>query len=501
MARQDKDLRVPKGGERNLDEALAQELEEALGGMSLMDMMDEEEAAARAMRSAASPTAKGVKRGQVLSVGPEDIFVDMGGKSTGVLPAAQFENEPLPAVGDWIEVTITGVDKKDNLLKLSRQGAVQAAAWESLEEGMIVEGRVTGHNKGGLELNIDGIKAFMPISQVERGRVEDLAPYVNQRLKCEVTDIRPDEKQIVVSRRNVLDREAEEEARRTFESLVEGQVVKGTVKTIMPYGAFVDIGGMDGLLHIKDMAFTRVEKPEDVVRTGQQIEVMILKIDRDTRKLSLGLKQVMPDPWNDADVKWPVDSIVTGRVTRLEGFGAFVELEPGVEGLVPISEMTFERRIKHPSEIVKAGDVIKVKVLKVDIAARRISLSIKQVGDDPWTGASARWPVDSVVTGTVKRLAEFGAFVELSPGVEGLIHISELSEQRVRVPADVVREGQQVTCKVLEVDEDRRRISLSIKRLKEDPNYTGETTNAPSAPEAPKPEKKRKKPLKGGLEW
>jgi small subunit ribosomal protein S1 len=400
-----------------------------------------------------------------------------------------------------VEVTIAGYDSKDGLLKLSRQGAVQAATWESLREDMIVEGRVTGHNKGGLELVIDGIKAFMPISQVERGRVEELAPYVGKKLRCQITDVRHDERQIVVSRRNVLDMEAEEEAKRTFETLVEGQVVKGTVKTIMPYGAFVDIGGMDGLLHIKDMAFTRVEKPEDVVRTGQQLEVMILKIDRDARKLSLGLKQVMPDPWADADSKWPIDTIVTGRVTRLEGFGAFVELEPGVEGLVPISEMTFERRIKHPSEIVKAGDVIKVRVLSMDLPARRISLSIKRVGDDPWMGASARWPVDSVVTGTIKRLAEFGAFVELTPGVEGLIHVSELSDQRVRMPAEVVREGQVVQAKVLEVDEDRRRISLSIKRIKEDPNYTGEALGASAAPAAPKQEKKRKKPLKGGLEW
>lgn len=498
MAKHDKDLRVPKSGDRALDDALQSELDAALGDMSLMDMIDAEEAATRAP---ARPTAAGVKRGRVISVTPEEVFVDMGGKSTGMLPSLQFEDEPLPAVGDWVEVVIAGFDSKEGLLKLSRQGAVQAANWESMSEGMIVEGRVTGHNKGGLELVIDGIRAFMPISQVERGRVEELAPYVNTKMRCEITDVRRDERQIVVSRRNVLDREAEEEAARTFETLVEGRIVKGTVKTIMPYGAFVDIGGMDGLLHIKDLAFTRVEKMEDVVKTGQQLEVMILKIDRAARKLSLGLKQVMPDPWADADMKWPVDSVITGRVTRLEGFGAFVELEPGVEGLVPISEMTFERRIKHPGEIVKAGDVIKVRVLSMDLGLRRISLSIKRVGDDPWMGASARWPVDSIVTGTVKRLAEFGAFVELSAGVEGLIHVSELSDTRVRLPAEVVREGQTVQAKVLEVDEERRRISLSIKRIKEDPNYTGEAFGAAAAPETPKQEKKRKKPLKGGLEW
>jgi small subunit ribosomal protein S1 len=482
------------------DDSLERELEEALGDMSLMEMMDAEETASRP--GAASPVGGGVRRGRVVDIQGDDIFVDMGGKSQGLLPALQFEDEPLPSIGQMVEVTITGYDASEGLLVLSRKGAVQAATWASLEEGMIVEGRVTGHNKGGLELVIDGIKAFMPISQIDRLRIEseELPGYVNKRLRCEVTDVRRDEQQVIVSRRNVLDREAAEEAKRKFETLVEGQIVSGLVKTIMPYGAFVDIGGTDGLLHVKDMSFTRVEKPEDVVKTGQRLEVMILRIDRDAKKISLGLKQVMPDPWADAQNKWPVDAMVSGRVTRIEGFGAFVELEPGVEGLVPISEMSFEKRIKHPSEVVKSGDVVKVRVLNVDLERRRIGLSLKRVGDDPWMGASLRWPEGAIVSGTVKRLAEFGAFVELTPGVEGLIHVSELAVERVRMPAEVVREGQQVQAKVLEVDEERRRISLSVKKIAEDPHYTGEV-GADTAPAAPRPEKKRKKPLKGGLEW
>jgi small subunit ribosomal protein S1 len=489
----DKDAVDPR---QSLNDDLQREIEEALGDMSVQDLIDREEAASK-------PSTPGVRRGTVIAIQRDDIFVDMGGKSQGVLPAIQFEGKALPPVGSVVEVTITGYDSREGVLKLSRQGAVTAAAWQTIEEGSIVEGRVTDHNKGGLEMIIDGIKAFMPISQVERGRTEELAPYVGRRLKCMVTEVRQDERSVIVSRREVLDLEAAEAAKVMFETLVEGQIVTGTVKTIMPYGAFVDIGGMDGLLHIKDMGYTRVEKPEDVVHTGDQLQLMVLKIDREARKVGLGLKQVMPDPWADVPVKYPAESLTSGRITRLEGFGAFVELEPGVEGLIPISELTFERRLNHPSEVVKVGDVTRVRVLSVDMERKRISLSSKRVGDDPWTGASARWPQGSTVTGTVRRLTDFGAFVELTPGVEGLIHISELSRDRVRMVSDVVREGQTVQAKVVEVDEDRRRISLSMKQLLEDAEYTGEAAAAePQAPAEPaKPAKPRKKPLKGGLDW
>ncbi len=476
------------------DTDLDRELEAALGDMEIDSLMEADEPAPSAVPAA------GVRRGRVIAIQKDDIFVDMGGKSQGLLAASQFDDAPLPRVGEVIEVTITGYDSAEGLLVLSRKGAVMATTWQALREGAIVEGRVTGHNKGGLELVIDGIKAFMPISQVERGRVEELAPYVNRRLRCRVTDVRRDEKTVVVSRRDVLDMEAAAEAARTFETLQEGQVVRGTVKTLMPYGAFVDIGGLDGLLHVRDMAFSRVEKPEDVVKVGQQLDVKVLRVDREARKIALGLKQVMPDPWDTVPAKYPPDSLVTGRVTRLEGFGAFVEIEPGVEGLVPISEMTFERRIKHPSEVIKVGDVTQVRVISIDMERRRISLSVKRVGDDPWQGASVRWPEGAIVKGVVRRLSEFGAFVELATGVEGLVHISELSNAHVRQVSEVVREGQEVTVKVLEVDEDRRRIGLSIRKVAESPDYTGSVDDE-SAPAAPRLEKKRKKPLKGGLEW
>ena len=476
-----------------MDEDLQHELDAALSDMDLDSLMD--------VDGPGTPTgAEGVRKGKVIAIRGEDIFVDMGGRSQGILSSDQFVDEALPEVGQYVEVTIVRYDGSEGLLLLSRQGAVQAATWQSIEEGVMVEGRVTGHNKGGLELDIDGIRAFMPISQIafERIEAEELSAYVNRRMRCAVVEVRRDEKSVIVSHREVLQQEKEQAAARMFETLEEGQIVSGTVRTIMPYGAFVDIGGADGLLHIGDMSFSRVEDPKDVVQEGQQLEVMVLKVDRETRKIGLGLKQVMPDPWTDVANKWPADTVVSGRVTRLMDFGAFLELEPGVEGLIPISEMTFERRIRHPSEVVSEGDLVKVRVMNVDPEARRISLSIKQVGEDPWVGALVRWSPESVVEGTVTRITEFGAFVEIVPGVEGLVHISELSDQRVRSVNEVVQEGQKVNVKVLSVDEDKRRISLSIKQLAQMPDYTGVSQDDS---ERPKPKKKRKKPLKGGLDW
>lgn len=488
------DYRDTGGGSGELDAELQRELDEALGDMSLMDLVDEP-------RKAGQPTAaEGVRLGVVVAIQQDDLLVDMGGKSTGVLPIRQMEGEPLPAVGDTIEVTITGYNGNEGLLLLSRKDAVMAASWGTLEEGQSVEGRVTGHNKGGLELKIDGIKAFMPISQIalERIEEEDMPAFVDQRLRCQVMEVRRNEESLVVSRRMLLKEEAAQASEQMFAELVEGAIVTGTVRTIMPYGAFVDIGGVDGLLHVRDMGYARVEKPEDVVSPGQKLELKVLRIDREEKKIALGLKQVMADPWTDAASKWPVDTIVSGRVTRLMDFGAFVELVEGVEGLIPISEMSFERRINHPKEVVNENDVVKVRVLSVDIERGRIGLSLKRVGDDPWVGASVRWPENTACEGIVKRITEFGAFVELAPGVEGLVHISELAEHRVSNVSEVVKDGETVQVMVLDVDEDRRRIALSIKQLSTMPEYTGPESAEPE-PSAPK--RKRKKPLRGGLEW
>jgi len=299
------------GLDSSADDSLQRELDDALGSMSLESLIDTDLPQTEALPA-------GVRRGRVIAVERDDIFVDMGGKSQGVLPASQFDDRPLPEVGDVLEVTIEGYDKADGLLLLSRKGAVTAATWDKLEEGQIVEARVTGHNKGGLEVDINGIKGFMPISQIELFRVEELHPDVHQKLKCQVMDVRRDERSVVVSRRDLLRREEEEARQRAFETLVEGQTVTGVVKTIMPYGAFVDIGGVDGLLHIGDMSHARIEDPKEVLKEGQQVEVMVLKIDREDRKIALGLKQIQlrrvrrggarrrgPDPHQRDDLRAP----------------------------------------------------------------------------------------------------------------------------------------------------------------------------------------------------
>lgn len=480
----------PPRPSRKLDDALQRELDEALGDMSLEDLID----ADAAQKPPAATDSSGVRRGTVIAIQGDDIFVNMGSRSEGLLPAKQFEDEPLPEVGDTVEVTIKGYDSGEGLLLLSRRGAATEASWETLEEGQIVDARVTGHNKGGLEVTVNGIRAFMPVSQVELYHVDDLSDYVNKRLRCMVTEVNQSERNVILSRRAILEAEAAEAREKAFESLIEGQTVVGVVKTIMPYGAFVDIGGVDGLLHVREMSHARVEDPHTIVTEGQRIEVMVLRVDPEERRISLGLKQLLSDPWADAAEKWLVDSIVSGRVTRLADFGAFVELEDGVEGLVPIGEMTFERRIAHPREVANAGDVVTVRVMNVDIERKRISLSLKRAGEDPWTGASVRWPEGAAVDGIVMRVTDFGAFVELAPGVQGLLHVSELSDEHVRSVGEVVREGDRVRAKVLSVDEDSRRIALSIKQLAETP------AAAASADEPRRTTTKRNRPLKGGLD-
>ncbi|HUU60194.1 MAG TPA: S1 RNA-binding domain-containing protein [Phycisphaerae bacterium] len=481
--------------EQKLDPVLQRELDEALGDASLEDLLAAEEAGERASQSV--EPGDEVRRGQVIAVEADYLFVDLGGFRQGILPTQQFADDPLPQVGDEIEVTVEGYDTDDELLVLSREGAVHAAAWDTLEVGQIVEGRVTGTNKGGLELDVNRIRAFMPTSQIDIGRVEDLSPYLNERLRCRVIDVDRRDENLVLSRRALLEQDAAEAREKLWGTLAEGQVLPGVVRTIMPYGAFVDIGGVDGLLHVRDLSYSRVDDPHEVVQEGQQVQVMVLGVDHEERKVALGLKQTLTDPWEGAEAKWPVDSIASGRVTRLAPFGAFVELTEGVEGLIPISELSL-RRIRQPSEVVNVGDAVKVRVLNVDTERSRISLSLKRVQDDPWMGASVRWQAGSVVEGLVTRVAEFGAFVELTEGVEGLIHISELAEGHVRSVRDVVREGDTVQVKVVNVDEDAGRISLSIKQVDRLPEDTGLGPDAQGAAEPPP--RKRKRPLKGGLD-
>ncbi len=481
------------------DAALQKELDEALGDASLMDLMDAAEENKPQRRS--SSANSDIQSGPVIAIQDDVLLIELSAKAQGILPVKQFADEALPAEGDVVEFTVEGYNNNDGLWMLSREGAILAATWETIDVGKDVEGQVTGHNKGGIELSINGIEAFMPVSQIERfGGVEDMSQYVGQKLQCKIVEIdnSRNNPSLLVSRRALLDAQAEVNKEKLFETLQEGAVVQGVVRNIMPYGAFVDIGGADGLLHVRDMSHARVEKPEDVVSVGQELKLSVLKVDREEKKIALGLKQAMPDPWESASVQFPVGDIISGRIVKLMDFGAFVELTPGVEGLVPISEITFERRINHPKDIVSEGDVIKIRVMSVDLERKRISLSLKQVGDDPWVGAAVRWAPDSIIEGVVTREADFGAFVQLTPGVEGMIHISELSEQRINRVGEVARAGETIKAKVISVDEEARRISLSVKQLSA-PSSDEDYTYSPDDAQAASPPKKRKTPLKGGL--
>jgi small subunit ribosomal protein S1 len=475
------------------DSRLDREVEDALAGVSLDDLYGFDKPQPRQEEGSQQ---KGVRIGRVVSVDERkgEVFVDFGGKSQGIVPLMQFDE--IPSVGTEMEFNVDRYDAREGLLILSRKGAAAAnVTWENLEVGQIVEGTVTGVNKGGLELQVKNMRAFMPAGQVDIFFQKDISQYIGQKLTAEVTQFDASAKNLILSRRNVLEREKEEAKQKMLSEIAEGQIRRGTVRSVMDYGAFVDLGGMDGLLHISEMSHRRGVKPSEFVKEGDLVDVKIIKFDRETGKLSLSLKQMMADPWVDAETKYATGTPVTGRVTKVESFGAFIEVEEGVEGLLPVSEMSWQR-IRHPSEVAKVGDTLRLVVLSIDPAKRRLSFSLKQAGPDPWAKVEERYATDMTVDGTVTRTADFGAFVELEPGLEGLVHISELAEHRVRTPGDVVKPGQPVRVRVLEIDKEARRMSLSLKRA-------SETSAAPSvAPSSSAPAKKKKRPeLRGGLDF
>jgi small subunit ribosomal protein S1 len=367
-----------------VDADIERELEAALAGMDEAALRGLTQEPRRAAKGAA-PADSGRKKGRVLSVHGDDVFMDVGGRSQGVVSIDQFPEGP-PAVGQEFDVSIEGYDRANGLLLLTRKGAAVRVDWSTVQEGLTVEARVTGVNKGGLEVDVNGIRGFIPISQLELYRVEDAAPYLGQRLKCLVTEAKPEERNLVLSRRAVLEREREEAREKTWAGLAEGQVRTGIVRSVKDFGAFVDLGGVDGLLHVGDMSWSRVASAADVVQPGQSVEVVVLKINPETRKLSLGLKQLQKSPWDEAAANYPPDTVVAGKVTRVMDFGAFVELEPGVEGLVHISELSHQR-VRRPSDVVKPGQEVQVKVLKVEPGAKRMSLSLKAAQAGPEVAA------------------------------------------------------------------------------------------------------------------
>ena len=416
----------------------------------------------------ADPGAKQLQ-GAVVSISADQVFLDIAYKTEGVLPRSAFDhNAESVKLGDTFPVSVTGRDE-EHYYQLSRFKVAQPRDWSALEaafaEKMAVVGTVTEVVKGGLNVDI-GVRAFMPASRSGTRDAVELEKLVGTEITCRITKLDVTDENVVVDRRVVLEEQARALQQGQYEAMKEGDVVSGTVRSLMPYGAFVDLGGIDGLLHVSDIAHSRVTKPEDVLTAGQQLQVKILKIDPETRKISLGLKQLQAEPWEKAPERLVAGQRITGTVTRLADFGAFVEIEPGVEGLIHISEMSYGKKLRHPSDILKQGDRVDAVILSVKPEERRIALGLKQTLTDPWFNVPQKFPVGSQIEGPVTKLMNFGAFVQLEEGIEGLIHVSEISaDKRINHPQDVLRAGQVVKAQVLAIDPLKRQIKLSMKQL------------------------------------
>lgn len=411
------------------------------------------------------PEAGGTVEGTVVSVTPDAVFVDIGRKNDGVLPP-----DPTGKLqpGVKVIVSIRGRDDEGNLL-LSTIKVEVPKDWSGLEAAFAnkstISGTVTEAVKGGLRVDV-GMRAFMPASRSGVREIADLAKLVGQQIECRITKLDKEAEDLVVDRRIVLEEREKQERQQAFENLQEDSVVRGTVRSLTDFGAFVDLGGIDGLLHVSDMTYARGVKPSDVVKAGDQIDVKILKINREKKKISLGLKQLQPDPWTVAAEKYTQGLRVQGKVARVADFGAFVELAPGLEGLIHVSEMSWTKRNVRPSEIVKEGDLVDVVVLGVNPADKRIALGLKQALGDPWEEALQKYPVGATVEAPVTSLAQFGAFVDLGSGIEGMIHIGDITnEKRLNHPNEVLKVGQVVRASVTEADKGRRRMRLSMKVL------------------------------------
>ncbi len=408
-------------------------------------------------------------QGTVVSLSADQVFLDIGYKTEGVLSRSAFNNNAEGVKpGDSFPVSVTGRNE-EHYYELSRFKVAQPRDWSALEaaftEKTAVVGTVTEVIKGGLRVDI-GVRAFMPASRSGTKDAAELEKLVGTEITCRITKLDVMAEDVVVDRRVVLEEQARGLVEGRRAAMKEGDVVSGTVRSLVPYGAFVDLGGIDGLLHISDMAHTRVNKAEDVVAVGQEVQVRILKIDPETKKISLGLKQLQAEPWATVPERFQAGQRVSGTVTRLQDFGAFVEIEPGVEGLIHISEMSWGKKIRHPSDVVKQGDRVDAIILGIKREERRISLGLKHAMVDPWSEVRQKFPEGSQIEGPVTKLMNFGAFVQLAEGIEGLVHVSEIvADRRINHPSDVLRAGQVVKALVLAIDTEKRQIKLSMKQL------------------------------------
>jgi small subunit ribosomal protein S1 len=414
-----------------------------------------------------------IVRGTVVGISEQYVLVDIGYKSEGVVAREEFvdrQGNLTVKRGDQVDVLIKSLENQDGYAVLSRAAAMQVQSWERLRHAHqtqeTITGRVVERIKGGLKVDLEGVPAFLPGSQIDVRPIRNLEGFLNQQIDVRVIKLNRKRGNVVVSRKAVLEESLTKKKAETLSNIEEGVILDGAVKNITDYGAFIDLGGIDGLLHIIDMSWGRIQSPSEVVKIGETIQVKVLKFDREKERISLGYKQLLPDPWQSVAERFPKTAHVNGKVVSLTDYGAFIEIEPGVEGLVHVTEMTWSKRLKHPSKLLSIGQEVEAVVLEADSNNRRISLGIKQVSADPWETLPERYHVGSRVSGKVRSLTDFGAFVEIEDGIDGLVHVSDISwTKRIKHPSDVLKKGQQVDAVITNIDIDGRRLSLSIKDL------------------------------------
>src|SRR5207248_2307321 len=442
-------------------------------------------------------TPGAIIKGKVSGNAGDDFIVELGLKSEGILERSEFDEPENVKPGDEVRVLLEDVEGDTGLVKISKRKADRIINWEAImkskKEGDPVSGKVTKKIKGGLIVDI-GVPVFLPASQVDIRRPGEISDWIGRTIDAVILKIDEERRNIVISRRKMIEQQREELKRKTLDGLVLGQVIKGTVKNIADFGAFIDLGGIDGLLHITDMSWTkRINHPSEVVTQDQRVKVKVLEINKDKQEISLGMKQVEENPWERVAEKYPPGSMVKGKVRNIANYGAFVEIEEGIDGLLHVSDLSWTKKIGHPSEILKKGEEVQEVVLAVDGEKQRISLGLKQMTEDPWINAiPSAYRAGQVVKGTVTKIANFGVFVELAAGLEGLLHISEISDQKVEKPEDVLKVGQEVDVKILRVDSDERKIGLSLKRA--------QWAQEEQVKEEERRERQSKRGLRGGLE-
>ncbi|SDU14550.1 small subunit ribosomal protein S1 [Verrucomicrobium sp. GAS474] len=418
-------------------------------------------------------TEGSIVKGRIIEKRSKEILVDIGYKSEGVIALNEFEDGDTLAVGDEVEVFLEDLENEDGVIVLSKEKAAQKQNWDKIvktfNEGGVIDGKVKAVVKGGLMLTV-GVEAFLPSSQIDVAPPKNLREYEGKTLTCKIVKINEERKNVVLSRREIVEAERAEKRSKFLSSVEKGSLVKGTVKNITEFGAFIDLDGIDGLLHITDMSWSRLNHPSELLRIGQEIEVVVIDVDREKERVSLGLKQKSDNPWDKIADKYPVQTKVKGKVTNLAPYGAFVELEPGIEGLVHVSELSWTKRVARPADVLALGQEIEAIILDVNKDEQKISLSVRALDANPWDEVSLKYPVNMTVKGKVRSFTAYGAFIELDEGIDGFIHVNDLCwTRKINHPSELLKKGEEIEARVIEIDKTNQRISLGLKQLADDP--------------------------------